>query len=77
MEDIAVAQVFKNYGLLNHLLIMRFAVNTDVFMAGQTPETLWGEGKGSFDSASFDNFDDAFPVATKCATDILIKIING
>ena len=71
MEDVAVAQVFNNYKLIDKLLIMRFAVNTDVFMAGQTPETLWGEGKGSFDSASFDNFDDAFPVVTKRATDLV------
>lgn len=40
MEDIAVAQVFKNYNKINDLLIMRFAVNTDVFMGGQTPEAL-------------------------------------
>ena len=72
-----MAQVFKNYNLLDKLLIMRFAVNTDVFMADQNPENLWGEGKGSFDSSAFDNFDDAFPVVTKRATEILIKIING
>lgn len=40
MEDIAVAQVLKNYNKLNHLLIMRFAVNTDVFMADQNVQTL-------------------------------------
>lgn len=77
MEDIAVAQVFKNYNKLNNLLIMRFAVNTDVFMANQNPQTLWGEGNGSFTSSLFDNFDDAFPVVTKCATDLLWKILKN
>lgn len=77
MEDIAVAQVMNNYNKLNDFMIMRFAVNTDVFMAGQTPETLWGEGVGSFSSSGFDNFDDAFPVVAKCATDLLWKILTN
>lgn len=40
MEDIAVAQVFKQYNKLNNFLILRYAVNTDVFMAGQNPEII-------------------------------------
>lgn len=40
MEDIAVAQVFKNHSILDNLLVMRFSVNTDVFMTNQTPKTL-------------------------------------
>lgn len=75
MEDIAVAQVFKQYNKLDNFLILRYAVNTDVFMAGQNPELIWGEGKGSFDSSGFDNFNDAFPVATKRATEILLKLL--
>lgn len=71
MEDIAVAQVLNNYNKLDNLLVIRFAVNTDVFMAEQNVKTLWGEGKGSFSSSGFDCFDDAFPVVAKCATDIL------
>lgn len=71
MEDIAVAQVFNNYNKLDDLLVIRFAVNTDVFMADQNVQTLWGECKGSFSSSGFDSFDDAFPVVSKCATEIL------
>lgn len=75
MEDISVAQVFKNYNLVDKLLILRFAVNTDVFMKGQSPDTIWGEGRGSFDSSSFDSFDDIFPAASKCASEIVWSII--
>lgn len=71
MEDIAVAQVLNAHNLLDKLLVLRFAVNTDVFMHGQNAQSIWGEGKGSFNSTAFDSFDDAFPVVTKCATDIL------
>ena len=43
MEDIAVCQAVKRFGLLDHLIILRVAVNMDVFPAGMTPEKLWGE----------------------------------
>ena len=40
MEDIAVAQVLKKYNMLDQLIEFRYAVNTDVFMDGQTPQSL-------------------------------------
>ena len=43
MEDIAVAQAVKSFGLLDRLIILRAGVNMDVLPAGVTPEMLWGE----------------------------------
>lgn len=42
MEDIAVALTLKNYDMLDRLIILRDAVNMDVFGKGSTPESLWG-----------------------------------
>ena len=42
MEDIAVGQAVKSYGMLDRLIILRVSVNMDVFPAGVTPEILWG-----------------------------------
>ena len=41
MEDIAVAQAVEGFGLSDRLIILRTAVNMDVFPAGVTPEMLW------------------------------------
>ena len=42
MEDVAVAQTVRSFGLLDHLIILRVSVNLDVFPAGIGPEKLWG-----------------------------------
>ena len=42
MEDIAVAQTVKRFGLLDRLIVLRVSVNMDVFPSGVTPEILWG-----------------------------------
>ncbi len=44
MEDIASAQAVKCHGMLDRLIILRAAVNMDVFPEGMTPEKLWGPG---------------------------------
>ena len=41
MEDIAVAQAVKSFGMLDRLIILRVSVNMDVFPSGVTPEMLW------------------------------------
>ena len=45
MEDVAIANALRQMGLLDHYLIIRDSVNMDVFMAGTTPEILWGSGE--------------------------------
>ena len=52
MEDIGVARAVDSFGLLDHLLILRGSVNMDVFMSGDTPESLWGEGAEAAVSSS-------------------------
>ena len=42
MEDIAVGQAVKRFGMLDRLIILRTGVNMDVFPDGVTPEILWG-----------------------------------
>ena len=42
MEDIAVGQAVKRFGMLDRLIILRVGVNMDVFAKGVTPEMLWG-----------------------------------
>ena len=41
MEDIAIAQAVQRFGLLDRLIILRVAVNLDVFPGDTTPEMLW------------------------------------
>ena len=45
MEDVAVGNVVKGFGMLDRYIIIRGSVNMDVFMKGMTPENLWGEEK--------------------------------
>lgn len=42
MEDISVAAVADNFGMLDKCVMLRVCVNTDVFVDGNTPESLWG-----------------------------------
>ena len=42
MEDVAVAQAVRSFGMLDRLIILRAGVNMDVFPSGVTPEMLWG-----------------------------------
>ena len=44
MEDVAVGQAVKSFGMLDRLIILRTGVNMDVFPSGITPEMLWGTG---------------------------------
>jgi len=44
MEDIATAVVARDFDILDRLVILRAQVNVDVFLKGQTPDSLWGSG---------------------------------
>lgn len=41
MEDNAIAVALDRYGMLDHYIVIRDSVNTDTFMNGDTPESLW------------------------------------
>lgn len=66
MEEIAVGRAVKNFGLLDRLIILRDSVNTDVFMQGATPESLW-EQMADDELASEESVEslDIFPVARR------------
>ena len=40
MEDASTALVFKKFNMLDKLIVLRYSVNMDVFMAGQNPQEL-------------------------------------
>ena len=41
MEEISIGTAVKRLGMLDRFIIIRDSVNMDVFMLGQTPESLW------------------------------------
>ena len=43
MEDVAVGQAVRRFGMLDRLIILRVGVNIDVFPEDMTPEMLWDE----------------------------------
>lgn len=43
MEDIATAVVAENFGMLDRLITTRVNVNTDVFLDGETPDSIWND----------------------------------
>ena len=55
MEDVAIAAVADRFGLLDRTLVMRVAVNTDVFYDNATPESLWGQITDFVDAVSDTN----------------------
>ena len=83
MEDVALAVVMDRMGMLDHFLIIRDAVNMDVFMRGMTPALLWGNDHqaDSLTSESSEEAADIFATAMKncfVVTKIVIDaILNG
>ncbi|MGN0779175.1 MAG: hypothetical protein ACI4MJ_08520 [Aristaeellaceae bacterium] len=41
MEDVALAVVAERMGMLDRFIVIRDSVNSDAFMLGATPESLW------------------------------------
>ena len=65
MEDVAVARTAERMGMLDRLIILRDSVNMDVFMAGATPESLWGDGEMPLSSEDSPEAADIFASAMK------------
>ena len=61
MEDVAIAVTADRFGLLERTVIMRAAVNIDVFYDGATPESLWGE-MSEFEDAVSDTNDETLDI---------------
>ena len=78
MEDVAVALAVKTHGLLDHLIILRVGVNTDVFPSGVTPEMLWGEEvDNSIASENSLEAIDIFETAMKNCFDVGKVVIDA
>ncbi|MDO4988066.1 MAG: hypothetical protein Q4E17_03415 [Synergistes sp.] len=77
MEDVAVLNVVKRFGLLKHTAVVRSVVNLDTFISGATPESLWG---GSYDYMTGEfNAEtlDIFTPAMRNLFDVCKRIINA
>ena len=61
MEDLAIAYVADHFGMLDRTLIMRVAVNIDVFYDNATPESLW-EQSTDFINAVSDNNEETLDI---------------
>ena len=57
MEDIAVARAVESFGMADRLMILRAAVNMDVFPDGVTPEMLWGSDDSIASEDSLESVD--------------------
>lgn len=78
MEDIALAITADKFGMLERLVILRCGVNTDVFMDGLSPETLWGDAERfseKVEGANTETFD-IFQTAMWNSWAVGTKIIN-
>lgn len=79
MEDHALAVILDRYEMLDRYIIIRDSVNTDVFMNGATPESLWGaEAEESTDSDEeiFDIFDTAMENNYKVGSIVVDAILS-
>lgn len=82
MEDIAIGSVMKRLDMLDRLIVIRDSVNMDVFMLGQTPESLW-DPDSIVSLASENNVEaaDIFATARKnnfeVGSVIIQAILNG
>ncbi len=82
MEDVALAVVMDRLGMLDRFIIVRDAVNMDVFMNGASPESLWDPNfKESLASESNVESADIFATAMKnnfaVGSVIVDAILNG
>ena len=77
MEDTAVGRAVNRMGMLDRLIVIRDSVNMDVFMFGDTPETLWADAEGTT-IANEENVEaaDIFATAMKNNFDVGRIIID-
>ena len=81
MEDVAVGLAVKRFGMLDRLIVLRAAVNLDVFPAGVTPEMLWGAEEQHIASInsieSVDIFETAMKNCFKVGKVLIDAILEG
>ena len=82
MEDVAVGQAVKRFGMLDRLIILRTGVNMDVFPNGVTPEMLWGPASDDHLASeesmeSVDIFETAMHNCYSVGKVIIDAVLNG
>ncbi len=82
MEDNAMSMVLSRLGMLDRFIVIRDSVNTDVFMNGACPESLWDDDfKQSLASESNVESADIFATAMKnnfaVGSVVVDAILNG
>ena len=81
MEDIAVLHALEHFDMLDRCIVIRDSVNMDVFMKGDSPESLWDEGfedrVASEESESLDIFETAMKNNFQVGKVIIEAILNG
>ena len=79
MEDNALAVVLDRRGMLDRFLIIRDSVNMDVFMNGETPESLWGgqESENLEEGESADIFETARHNNFNVGKQVIDAILSG
>ena len=82
MEDVAILQVLSRFGHLDRSIVLRDAVDVDVYMLGDTPEKLWGDLRNLDEEFSDDKeYSDIFETAMKNNYEvgkvIIDAILNG
>ena len=77
MEDVAVARAARRMGMLDRLIVIRGSVGMDVFMPGETPETLWGGADAMPPAGEDGEADDIFEVSMKSTFEVGRVIIDS
>lgn len=83
MEDVAIACTADRFGLLDRTVILRTAVNIDVFYDNATPESLWSEATDFIDEVSDNNeetldiFAPAMENLFKVGKAVIDSILSG
>ena len=62
MEDIGVGSALKRMNMLDRYIIVRDAVNMDVFILNSTPENLWGDHEKVNNELSSENSMEALDI---------------
>ena len=81
MEEIAVAFTVRRMGLIDRFISIRSSVNMDVFMNGDTPESLWSDAddlsKNGGNKETADIFDTTLNNVFKVGSIIIDSILDG
>ena len=83
MEDIAIANTAACYDMFDRLIALRVIVNMDIFLNGETPESIWGEYDSYNDkvkeenSETLDIFEPAMHNLFDAGSIVIDSILEG